>query len=92
MTASQSHENCNHPATKSGRAKCRAARKATNLTALNTAREEVAALVASYYDLTGDLEEIMAGLHRVNAEITASYYDGTGDAEEIIAAAHRYVW
>lgn len=58
MTKNTSHANCFHPATKSERAKCR------KIKAAATARAEasIAEIFASYYDNTGDGEEIMYAL------------------------------
>jgi hypothetical protein len=58
MTKNTSHADCFHPATKAARAKCRAAKKA------NAARlaQSLSEIFASYYDNTGDGEEIMYAL------------------------------
>jgi hypothetical protein len=84
MTKTMNHTNCTHPATKAGRAKCRrdAAKAAAEY------RATLTALVDSYYDNTADIEEVIAGLHRLNPELTKHYYDETLDAEEVIARAH----
>lgn len=84
MTASQSHANCQHPATKSARAKCRAARKAAE----TDRSAAITAIVATYYDNTGDTEEIMAALHQIDPSLTAGYYDCSEDVEEIISRLH----
>lgn len=80
MTKNTSHTNCTHPATKSARAKCRAAKKAD---ALDTA-QQIAAVVASYYDNTGEVEEIMGALHRLAPEMVDDYYHGDAEVEEIM--------
>lgn len=76
-----SHENCNHPATKSARAKCRAAKKAD---ALDT-EQQIAAVVATYYDNTGEIEDIMHALYRLDPERVEDYYgEQTASVEEIM--------
>lgn len=80
-TTRTSHTDCFHPATKAARALCRkmtAAREAER-------RLTVKALVDSYYDGSGEVEEIMAGLNRFG--LAGGYYDGTLDIEEIVARA-----
>lgn len=81
MTKTMNHTNCTHPATKAGRAACRRAQAARDIAIAN----EIAALVASYYDNSADIEDIMAGLNRIDPELTADYYHGDAEVEEIIA-------
>ena len=83
MTA---HANCTHPATKAARAACRKTRK--NIATSNVAR--VAEIVATYYDNSKDVEDIMDELHRVDPQITKPYYHGDAEVEDIIAAALCY--
>jgi hypothetical protein len=82
-----SHRDCTHPATKAGRALCRKITEqiAKNNELITTSRRE--ALVRSYYDNTGDAEEIIAGLHAIDPELTEAYYHGDATIEEIIASA-----
>jgi hypothetical protein len=77
----QSHSHCFHDNTKSARAKCRAARK---IEAAETA-DTIASLVASYYDNSAEVEDIMAGLHAIDHNLTVNFYNNTLDADEIIA-------
>lgn len=78
----QSHSHCFHPATKSERAKCRAARK---IEAADTAAQ-IIALKRSYYSNEADGDDIMYALHAIDPALTEGYYDNTKDVEEIIAA------
>lgn len=82
MSASQSHENCLHPSTKSARAKCRAARKASAI----SRAESIEAVRAAYFEGEG-VEELMAALHKIDPELTEGYYHGDDDVEEIIFSA-----
>ncbi|QEQ93668.1 hypothetical protein SEA_ZUKO_90 [Streptomyces phage Zuko] len=61
MTKNTSHADCFHPATKAARAKCRAAKKANREELSQTLSE----IFASYYDNTGEADEIMYGLGRI---------------------------
>lgn len=70
------HTACTHPSTKAGRAKCRRDRAKA---------PTIDSLIASYYDGTGDLEEIVGGLDMLGVDTTA-YYNDTLDAEEFIAS------
>lgn len=83
MTKTMNHTNCTHPATKAGRTACRKA-----LASQAKARAiEINALRDSYYDGTGDPDDIIAALHAIDPALTRNFYWG-GDAtiEEIIAA------
>jgi hypothetical protein len=85
MKTNTNHSDCLHPATKTARAKCRAARKAR---ATETATK-IAALVASYYDNSADADEIIFGLGAIDSALIEGYYDNTKDVEEIIAAVRH---
>ncbi len=80
------HANCSHAATKADRAKCRRQKAAYAASVCETLTE----IIASYYDNTGEVEEIMGALHKIDPKLTESYYDNTGEVEEIIAAAAKY--
>lgn len=69
------HRDCDHPATKSARAKCRKARAAAPAPDLQP-------LIDAYY-AGADLEEIAAQAPR---HLARAYYDNSLDAEEFIAA------
>jgi hypothetical protein len=84
-TTRTSHTDCTHPATKAARALCRKMRAAQE----SSARLQARALVDSYYDGSGDIEEIMGGLHRLGVGAVKGYYDGTLDIEEVMAEALR---
>lgn len=80
MTTNTSHANCQHPATKSERAKCRAKRKAAE----TDRAARIKAIVRSYYDCSADVEDIMAALHDIDPSLVATYYDNSEDVEEIM--------
>lgn len=73
------HTNCPHSATKAARAKCRKAHTEA------PAQPTIESLVAIYYDGTGDLEEIAAGLAMLGVD-TTGYYNNDLTAEEFIAS------
>lgn len=85
------HTHCLHPATSTARAKCRKNRAA------NTAahRDELDAIIATYYDNLVDAEDIANALHAlgVKAHCTAlidcaqGYYDSSLEIEEMIYTA-----
>jgi predicted HAD superfamily Cof-like phosphohydrolase len=79
------HTSCTHPATSSARAKCRKGRAAHAL-ALATQVDE---LITSYYDGTGDAEEIAMSLAHIFPQVHEAYYDLSLDIEEVIALARR---
>lgn len=79
-----SHRDCTHPATKTARAACRKARAAHTAT---IAREALT-LIDSYYDGSGDYEEIIHALMIIlPMELTTAYFDDA-DADELIALAN----
>lgn len=79
------HTDCTHPATKAGRALCRKIRASRNRA---TAREALA-LIDSYYDGSGDYEEIIHSLMLLlPEELTRAYFDTDADADELIALAN----
>jgi len=92
MSASQSHILCQHPATKSARAKCRAERKARSA----DYRETLSVILNSYYDNTGEVEEIAAQLDRLACETRSpklleaarGYYDESLALEDVLVLAH----
>lgn len=77
------HTDCPHPATKAARTACRKARAARAA----SRAAEVNALVASYYDNSGDAEEIIFALGAIDPALIKGYYDNSLDIEEIIANA-----
>lgn len=78
-TTRTSHTDCPHPSTSSARAKCRRERaQAPTLPTIDS-------LIASYYDGTGDLEELVGGLALLGVD-TTGYYNDTLTAEEFIAS------
>jgi len=85
MTKTMNHTDCTHPATKAARAKCRKDRAAHAL-ALATQVDE---LITSYYDGSGDAEEIAMSLAHIFPEVHKAYYDLSLDMEEVIALARR---
>jgi hypothetical protein len=85
------HTNCTHPATKAARAACRRQRAAAS----TANREALAAILTSFYDNSGDSEEIAAKIDLLAARTgdealrTAArgYYDGSLTIEEMIYTA-----
>jgi hypothetical protein len=102
-TTRTSHTDCDHPATKAARAKCRKARtEAAPVISEPTAqatRYDYRAAIEAYYQGEAEVEEIMADLRRIAADTNDahlkaqvdSYYEGTAEVEEIMAAALRGV-
>jgi len=68
------HANCTHPATKAARAKCRAARKAAEI----TERENRAEIIQAYYD-GAELDEIFGMMAQ-----RGIYIDPDKDIDEIL--------
>lgn len=88
-----SHEDCTHPATKAGRAKCRRDRlkiARDNEAAADRLRAKIATLVDSYYSCEGDSEEIVSSLAILIPEVHEAYYYGEASAEEAVAIARRH--
>lgn len=77
------HSNCSHEATKTARAKCRAARKIE----ADATREKLVELAAGYYGNSLDSEEIIYALRAIDPALIEGYYEGTRDIEEIITSA-----
>lgn len=77
------HSNCAHEATKTARAKCRAARKIV----ADETRERLVELAAGYYGNTLDSDEIIYALGAIDPALIEGYYDNTRDVEEIITSA-----
>lgn len=85
MTKTMNHTNCTHPATRAGRAACRKDRAAQ----VASLKLEALALIDSYYDNSGDYEEIIHALMRIlPAELTTAYFDTDADADELISLAN----
>jgi len=82
MTTNTSHANCLHPATKSARAKCRAVKKA-NRESLSSSVSEI---LESYYNNTGDGEEIMYALGKIFGHDAIGINEDI-DLDEIVARA-----
>jgi len=85
LNAGTPHASCSHPATKAARAKCRKNR-AARAAELATQVDE---LITSYYDGSGDAEEIAMTLAGIFPEVHKAYYDLSLDMEEVIALARR---
>lgn len=83
MTKTMNHANCPHLATKAARTACRKAR-AAQAASLTT---EVDALIASYYDGSGDAEEIACALANRLPEVHTAYHTDGLDIDEVIAIA-----
>lgn len=85
------HTNCSHPATKAARAKCRKERAV----AQGSNRALLEATLISYYDNSGDIEEIMGTINLLatrtgDAHLTAAsrgYYGNDLEIEEVIGIA-----
>lgn len=96
MTKNFSHIACIHPATKAGRAACRKERAAQTI----ALRADIQAVIDSYYDNSGEIEEIAAKIDRLSQgagseSLTAAargYYDGTLEIEDIICMAQQGIW
>lgn len=88
MTMNTSHKGCLHPSTSTARAKCRKDR-ATRSTAH---REELDAIIATYYDNSADIEDIAANLHTLGVKagsqaliaVAMGYYDNSLEIEVMI--------
>lgn len=77
------HRDCDHPATKAARAKCRRARaKAPEAMTLDQ-------VIVGYYDNSLEAEEIAAHLLALAPEAAASYYDNSLTMEEIMGGLMR---
>lgn len=93
MTKTRSHANCDHPATKAGRAKCR---KARALVAQGFIAE-LDALIHSYYDNSASAEEIGAEITSLAYATQApslmiakeGFYNNTLEVEEMINLARE---
>lgn len=82
---STSHTDCPHPATKAARALCRKIRASQ----VRARAMEAASLIDSYYDNTGDFEEIICTLMSIlPQELTTAYFESDADADELIALAN----
>lgn len=79
------HTNCDHPATKAGRALCRKIRKAQD----DALKLEARTLIDSYYDGTGDFEEIIQRLIQIlPIDLRNAYFDSDTSPDELISLAN----
>lgn len=89
------HTNCLHPSTKAARAKCRKDRALayeTNILILRT-------VIHSYYDNSGDVEEIISVIDRIGSMIqnttltdcAKGFYDSSLTIEEVIGTAAKAI-
>lgn len=82
MTTTMNHRDCDHPATKAARARCRKDRAIA--AADRTAR--LTALRDSYYRGDADLEAIAGAVSMIDPLLAQGYYSNDLDAEEFIAS------
>ena len=81
------HSNCDHPATKAGRAACRKARAAQAI----ALRVEAHNLIDSYYNNTADFDEIIYALIAIFPELHDAYFATDAEPDELIGQAHLLI-